>query len=91
MFTINLILNKQFGLSALLCAAKKGYPQLVTFLMENGAFKEITDKVLLIHNYSKYRAFGGYFTHTYIFDDLLTIVYLCIIMTCQQNCNFNSQ
>lgn len=49
MFTINLILNKQFGLSALLCAAKKGHPQLVTFLMENGALKEITDKVLLKH------------------------------------------
>ena len=40
-----LIPNKQFSQSPLHYATKNGHPQLVTFLMENGALKEITDRV----------------------------------------------
>ena len=40
-----LIPKSQNDVSALHYAAKNGYPQLVTFLIEEGAFEEITDKV----------------------------------------------
>ena len=66
MFTINLILNKQFGLSALQWAARNGHPELVTFLLENGALKEITDKVSLIHVVNV-KLFGSILhIHTYL-------------------------
>ena len=42
---IYLIPNEQLGLSPLHYAAKNGHEQLVTFLLENGAFKEITGRV----------------------------------------------
>ena len=45
MMILFLILNEQLGLSPLHYAAKKGHEQLVTFLLENGTFKEITGRV----------------------------------------------
>ena len=45
MCLVFLIPNKQFGLSPLHYAAKNGHVQLVTFLIENGALKDIIGRV----------------------------------------------